>query len=165
MVMETNFKAAEAQVKTAEAQAKVLDVQKLLMDTYTSLCPNRQIDDRARLMFKDNFLNIASQGSPARCLAVENGIGIGAGAGAGIEAGAVCRPFSVSDVALALRLSFNRGDTQKIGKLVAAAYREKYGQGPSKHEQWVDGACREVCSYTAKDRGMVEEVIKSYARA
>jgi hypothetical protein len=157
MVMETNFKAAEAQVKTAEAQAKVLDVQKLLMDTYTSLCPNRQIDDRARLMFKDNFLNIASQGSPARCLAVENGIGAGAGA--------VCRPFSVSDVALALRLSFNRGDTQKIGKLVAAAYREKYGQGPSKHEQWVDGACREVCSYTEKDRGMVEEVIKSYARA
>ena len=87
MVMETNFKAAEAQVKTAEAQAKVLDVQKLLMDTYTSLCPNRQIDDRARLMFKDNFLNIASQGSPASCLAVENGAGTGAGTGA------VCRPF------------------------------------------------------------------------
>lgn len=160
MAMETSAKAAEAQAKVAEAQAKVLEVQKMLMDTYTSLCPNRVIDDRARLMFKDNFLNIASQG-PASQLAIGNGMSIGNGAGVGLAG----RPFSVSDAALGLKLSFNRGDTQKLGKLVAAAYREKYGQGPSKHEQWVDGASREVCSYTEKDRDLVEGVIKSYVRA
>lgn len=162
MAMETSAKAAEAQAKVAEAQAKVLDVQKMLMDTYTSLCPNRVIDDRARLMFKDNFLNLASQGPASSQLAIGNG-GIG-GSGAGVAAGLAGRPFSVSDAATALKLSFNRGDTQKLGKLVAAAYREKYGQGPSKHEQWVDGASREVCSYTERDRGMVEAVIKSYVR-
>jgi hypothetical protein len=62
-------------------------------------------------------------------------------------------------------MTFNRGDTQKLGKLVAAAYRGQYGQEPSKHEQFVDGAVRLINSYTEKDKGMVEGVIKSYVRA
>jgi hypothetical protein len=148
LTVETNVKAAEAQSKAAEAQSKVLEVQKLLMDTYTSLCPNRVIDDRARLMFKDNFLNIASPASSQ--LAIENG-NIG-------------KSFTVNDVAVGLKLSFNRGDNQKIGKIAAAAYREKYGQEPSKHEQYVDGAVRLVNSYTERDRGMLEAVVRSYVR-
>ena len=75
------------------------------------------------------------------------------------------RPFTISDAATALKLSFNRGDTQKIGKIVASTYREKYRQEPGKHEQWVDGASRLVNSYTEKDRGMVDAAIKSYVRA
>ncbi len=143
LTMETNVKAAEVQVK-------VMDVQRMLMDTYTSLCPNRIIDERARLMFKDNFLNLASPASYQ--LAIENG-GVGS------------RPFTVSDVAASMKLHFNRGDTQKLGKLAAASYREKYGQEPSKHEQWVDGATRSVNSYEEKDRAMVENVIKSFVKA
>jgi hypothetical protein len=160
LTMETHVKAAEAQSKAAEAQAKVLDVQKMLMDTYTSLCPNSVIDDRARLMFKDNFLNLASvtitPASPQPAI------------GNGVEPLArrpFSRNFSVSDAATALNMTFNRGDTQKLGKLVAAAYRGQYGQEPSKHEQFVDGAVRLINSYTEKDKGMVEGVIKSYVRA
>jgi hypothetical protein len=154
LTVETNVKAAEAQSKAAEAQSKVLEVQKLLMDTYTSLCPNRVIDDRARLMFKDNFLNIASPASSQ--LAIENG-NIG-------NIGNIGKSFTVNDVAVGLKLSFNRGDNQKIGKIAAAAYREKYGQEPSKHEQYVDGAVRLVNSYTERDRGMLEAVVRSYVR-
>lgn len=151
LTVETNVKAAEAQSKAAEAQSKVLEVQKMLMDTYTSLCPNRVIDDRARLMFKDNFLNIASPASSQ--LAIENG-----------NIGNIGKSFTVNDVAVGLKLSFNRGDNQKIGKIAAAAYREKYGQEPSKHEQYVDGAVRLVNSYTERDRGMLEAVVRSYVR-
>lgn len=144
----------ETNVKAAEAQSKVLEVQKMLMETYTSLCPNRVIDDRARLMFKDNFLNIASPASSQ--LAIENG-NIG-------NIGNIGKSFTVNDVAVGLKLSFNRGDNQKIGKIAAAAYREKYGQEPSKHEQYVDGAVRLVNSYTERDRGMLEAVVRSYVR-
>lgn len=51
---------------TAESQMKVMDVQKRLRDEYTMLCPNQVMDDRVRLQFKDNLLNIASSSTPAR---------------------------------------------------------------------------------------------------
>ena len=130
---------------TAEAQVKVLDVQKMLLETYTSLCPNMLIDDRARLMFKDNILNIAA---PNTQLVIGNG--------------EEHKPITISTVASALGCRFDKSDVGKIGKVVAAAYREKYGQEPGKHEQFVDGAARLVNSYTERDRGMVEAAILSY---
>lgn len=150
LTVETRVKSAEAQIKSAEAQAKVVDVQKTLMDHYTSLCPGRMIDDRARLMFKDNILNIATQPSPTGSqLAIENG-----------EVNR--KPLTISDLATGLGLKFGRGDTQKIGRMVAASYREKYGQEPGKHEQFVDGAVRLVNSYTERDKAMVEAAIRGH---
>ena len=146
---------------TADAQVKVVEVQKMLMDTYTSLCPNRVIDDRARLMFKDNILNLASQSSPVSSqstsqLVIEDGAtGIGANQD---------KPITISTLAAAMGRRFDKSDSQKIGRKVAASYREKYGQEPSKHEQLVDGAVRFVNSYTEKDRDMLETVIANYMR-
>ena len=48
---------------TSEAQMKASDAQKMLMDAYALLCPNQVMDDRARLLFKDNLLSIATQGA------------------------------------------------------------------------------------------------------
>lgn len=141
----------ETQTKTAEAQAKVVDVQKMLMDTYTSLCPNQVIDDRARLMFKDNILNIAVQSNPASTqLAIGNG-------GATTD-----KPITISNVANSKGRHFSNPELQKIGKKMAAAYREKYGKNPEKHEQYVDQAVRYVNSYTERDLGMLEAVIADY---
>ena len=47
---------------------------------------------------------------------------------------------------------------------VAAQYREQHGEPPSKHRQWVDGAEREVNSYTERDRRMVERAILAHTR-
>jgi hypothetical protein len=135
----------ETSAKAAETQVKVLDVQKMLLETYTSLCPNMLIDDRARLMFKDNILNIAA---PNTQLVIGNG--------------EEHKSITISTVASALGCRFDKSDVGKIGKVVAAAYREKYGQEPGKHEQFVDGAARLVNSYTERDRGMVEAAILSY---
>ena len=98
-------------------------------------------------MFKDNILNIAALNAQ---LAIGNG--------------EVSKPITISDLATAMGLRFDKGDTQKIGKMVAAAYREKYGQEPGKHEQFVDGAARLVNSYTERDKGMVEAAILNYKK-
>ncbi len=61
---------------TAETSVKNVEAQRSLMDAYTLLCPNQVMDDRARLLFKDNLLNIATQGTPARAQnIVESGAG------------------------------------------------------------------------------------------
>lgn len=157
---------------TADAQVKVVEVQKMLMDTYTSLCPNRIIDDRARLMFKDNILNLASQSSPVSSQftfqpAIENGaigvIGVGSITSPTIQV-SQDKPITISTLAAAMGRRFDKSDSQKIGKKVVASYREKYGQEPSKHEQLVDGAVRLVNSYTERDRVMLETVIANYVK-
>jgi hypothetical protein len=54
------------------------------------------------------------------------------------------------------------GDLQIMGKLVAKAYRDKYNENPGKHRQWVDGAEREVNSYTERDRELLTSVVRQY---
>ena len=149
---------ADSQIKAAEAQAKVIDVQKMLMDTYTSLCPNRIIDDRARLMFKDNILNIASQASPGSAqLAIENNAGSSSGANDN-------KPITISTVAATMGHRFDNLELQKIGMKAVAAYKTKYGEKPGKHEQMVGQASILVNSYHEKDRDMIQEVIADFVK-
>lgn len=142
---------------TAEAQAKVVDVQKTLMETYTSLCPNMVIDDRARLMFKDNLLNIASQSAPSA--SSQLAIGNGSATNSNTNSNTNSKPLTISALALSLGHRFDDGQLQKIGREMAAEYRQKYGHNPGKHEQFVKGAVIPVNSYTERDRGMLEAVI------
>ncbi len=48
-------------------------------------------------------------------------------------------------------------------KQVKENYKKKYGTDPPKHEQIVGGAVRPVCTYQAKDRDLIESVIKTFA--
>ena len=164
MVSEAQMKAADAQIKAADAQMKVMGVQKMLMDTYALLCPNQVMDDRARLLFKDNILNIATQSTPARGqLAIEDG-GVGGVSGvSGVPAGvSPNKPITISTLAVGMGYRFDNGQLQKIGKKAAAAFREKYGESPPKHEQLVGQASIMVNSYTEKDRGLLESVIVDF---
>ncbi len=54
------------------------------------------------------------------------------------------------------------GDKLAIGKLWKQKYTEKYGEAPSLHDRFVNGAVRKVCSYTERDRPMGESVIRDY---
>ena len=163
---------------TVESQMKVMDVQKRLRDEYTLLCPNQVMEDRVRLQFKDNLLNIASSYTPARMqAAIEDGSGTGSGFGSGsgsaVSVGNAStantsntvnpnKPITISTLAAAMGYRFDSQALQKIGKKVAAAYWEKYGEKPGKHEQLVGQASIMVCSYTERDRGMVERAIVDF---
>ena len=68
--------------------------------------------------------------------------------------------ISVSQVAQEEGIRLKMADSIAIGKAVAAAYKDKYGEAPGKHRQWVDGAEREVNSYTERDKDLIKEAIK-----
>ena len=160
LASEAQMKASDAQMKAADAQMKVMGVQKMLMDTYALLCPNQVMDDRARLLFKDNVLNIALQGTPARAqLAIEDGAGPSAVVNLAVNPN---KPITISTLAAELGYRFDSGQLQKIGKRAAAAFREKYGESPSKHEQQVGQASIMVNSYTERDRKLLEGVIVAF---
>jgi hypothetical protein len=150
--LDTQMKASEVQMKAADAQMKVMGAQKMLMETYTLLCANQVMDDRARLLFKDNILNIATHSVPSGKAQLT------------IEDGTVNKnkPITISTLAAELGHRFDNVQLQKIGKKVAAAFREKYGESPPKHEQLVGQASILVNSYTERDRGLLEKVIVDF---
>ena len=153
----------------ADAHTKVVEVQKLVMTTYADLCPNKEMDDRARLMFKDNVMNAWTQeitaiishdaGSVSQPTQIApDAIGNGHDTSNNMN-----KPLTISSLASGMGKRFSSGDIQKIGKRVIAAYRNKYNdEVPSKHEQFVDGAVRSVNSYTERDRAMIEGIISNY---
>lgn len=143
------------QMRAAEAMLKTTEVQRNLIEGYTALCPNKTIDERARIMFKDSFLNLIPMGSQK---AITNGDGGSAGAGGNGNA-----PITISTLATRLGLKFSSAELITIGKEVAKRYKARYNQEPPKHEQICGGAVRPVCSYTEKDRALVEEVLRTFA--
>ena len=70
--------------------------------------------------------------------------------------------ISISQVVHEMGHRVKSGDLQIMGKLVAKAYRDKYNENPGKHRQWVDGAEREVNSYTERDRELLTSVVRQY---
>lgn len=68
--------------------------------------------------------------------------------------------LSVGEVAQKMGYNLSHGDSVAIGRLVSRAYVLKHGSKPSKHRQWVDGAEREINSYTEADRALIEEAIR-----
>jgi hypothetical protein len=73
--------------------------------------------------------------------------------------------LSVSIVAKELGFKCSDGDLQRIGRAMAKAFRETYKCDPSKHTQYVSGACIPVNSYTMRDRAMMEQTIRSVMKS
>jgi hypothetical protein len=116
----------------------------------TSLNPDWKSDARLRLQIEDSMKTVMFGGQQAL---ITNG-----------ESLATSRSISVSQVAQELGVRLKPAESIAIGRAVAAQYREQHGEPPSKHRQWVDGAEREVNSYTERDRHMVERVILAHTR-
>lgn len=150
------------EMELAERKQQLLQLtmttQKTLMDTYRSLCPNMVIDDRARLMFKDNLLNIASQSTSSSITSVSSHMAIGNGIPAVTNASP--KPLTISTVAAEMGLNLDNKQLKEVGRRMARWYRVEYGEEPGTHEQFVEGAVRFVKSYTDRDRGKLESVIK-----
>jgi hypothetical protein len=116
----------------------------------SSLNPDWKNDTRLRLQLEDSMKTAMFGGQQAL---ITNG-----------DSHATSRSISVSQVAQELGVRLNHSDSIAIGRALAAQYREQHGEPPSKHRQWVDGAEREVNSYTERDRHMVERVILAHTR-
>lgn len=131
------------------------ETQKTIMDQYSFLCPGQVLDDRARLVFKDNLLNLASpSGMSATVQAIENGVPV--------LTQEDTRPITISSFAMEEGKRYNTKALQRIGVIMSSMYQKKYGGKAGQHEQYTDGAVRAVRSYTRRDTDMLLEAFKVF---
>ncbi len=145
-------KALEIDTLEADLHTKRVNTQARLMEMYATLCPGGQLDDRTRLHFKDTIVNLSSAAA-GNYPAITNG-----------EAKSLNAPLTISTVAAELGLQFSTSDLQSVGHKVKKLYVSKHGTAPPKHDQLCGGAVRPVCSYTERDRDIVERALRDYAR-
>ena len=117
--------------------------------SYRDLCQDTVMDERARLIFKDNFLNMAMVQSP------------GAAKTNGDQASTNNnKPVSLSLIATELGMKLSTGELISIGVELKKRYFAKHGKEPSKHDQLCNGRMTKVNSYTESDRALIEEVLR-----
>jgi hypothetical protein len=134
----------EEEIKTM-AQARMTN----LRSEYNLVCTDTTMDERARLLFKDTYMNMLLNSQQPNGLAIGNGPSPNT-------------PISISSVAKELGFNANKEDVQRIGRDLGKRYRQKHGQPPSKHDQLCDGRVTSVNSYTEKDRPLVVEAVQAY---
>ena len=122
-----------------------------IKDSYRELCEDTVMDERARLILKDNFLNMAMLQAPAR--------GSGQGLLGGHGALNPNKPISLSLVVGELGLKIPSNELISIGAELKKRYVEKHGKEPGKHEQLCGGRMTRVNSYMESDRPLLEEVL------
>ena len=138
-------KQAELRMHDQDLITKTFHNVNLFASTMTMLNPAWKEDSRLRLQTEDWLKNSAFN---ANRLGITNGECV------------LTKSISVSQVTTEMGLKFDRGQNIKTGFLVAESYRQKYGKEPGTHAQWVDGAERQVKSYTERDRDLIESAIE-----
>lgn len=78
------------------------------------------------------------------------------------ESGDEDQGLRIGAVAKDLKLSCTEGQLKEIGKRMAAKYKEAYNAPPPKQMRRVGFRTVHVNTYTERDRGMMEEVIRGY---
>ena len=160
----TTLKERQIAIREKEIAIKhqeIMNVQtaKTTMDL---LIPDWKTDSRLKLQLEDWAKNVIFGQKPASPVAPPSGVArpqIAPPAPTGVHT------ISISQVAMELGHRLRAGDLVIMGKLVAKAYRDKYNENPGKHRQWVDGAEREVNSYTERDRDLLTAVVRQYVGA
>ena len=117
-------------------------------ETYSQISADTHMDERARVFFKDKLMNQ---------LMLD-----GAGGAASVTNAGSSNPLTISNVASKMGMVLSPDKLQEVGFAVAKAYKQKYGEKPTKHEQLCGGAVRSVNSYTERDRPMVEAVLATF---
>ena len=117
-------------------------------DLMTSLNPTWKSDSRLRMQVEDALKTTVISSKAAQ---IANGAGV-----------PLTQSISVSQVAQEEGIHLKLADLVAIGKAVAKSYKDKYGEVPGKHSQWVDGAERKVNSYTERDRDIIKEAIEAH---
>jgi hypothetical protein len=146
----------EARAKAAEHENETKRLANLatkrehlsdVTDKYKALCVDTVMDERARLMLKDNFLNMAALNEKALLVNEDS------------------KPISLSQVAEKLGMRLPASELISIGQEVKKRYVERHGRPPTKHDQMCGGRVTSVNSYTEADRPLLEEVLRWHAGA
>lgn len=131
----------------SETTANHLQNINTFCQTMTMLNPLWTDDKRLRLQVEDLTKNVMlNKNLPA----ITNG-----------EAPSPTQSISISQVAMEMGVRLNHKQEMRAGLAASNAYLLRYGERPSKHRQWVQGAERDVCSYTEKDRDLIVSAIES----
>ena len=136
-------RAAELANSTTEYE-QVKDIT----SNYRGLCEDKVMDERARLILKDKFLNMA----------MLQGCGEVVGGGQALLTGG--KPISLSLVAHELGMKVSSNDLISIGQELKKRYVDKHGKNPAKHEQLCGGRATMVNTYMEGDRTLLEDVLK-----
>jgi len=113
--------------------------------TMEMLDPHWKDDKRLVLQATDYLKNNSFKGSSVQ--QIENGPG-------------ESESISIGSVAFEMGISLANSKATAAGKHAAAAYRQIYGESPSKHNQTIGGNVILVNSYTQKDKHLLEAAIK-----
>lgn len=118
--------------------------------SYKDLCEDTVMDERARLILKDNFLNMAI---------------LPGSAAAGGSQDPSAKPISLSMVAEKLKLKLSTNELISLGQELKKKYVEKHGKPPSKHQQLCGGRATLVNTYMETDEPLIEEVLRKHVDA
>jgi hypothetical protein len=131
-------------------ERKKIDNKMLTVTNFTKtmamLDPQWREDARLVLQATDYLKNNTFNGSSAQ--QIENG-------------SAESESVSIGSVAFELGILLPNSKATMAGKHAAAAYRQRYGESPSKHNQTIGGNVILVNSYTQKDKDLLEMAIKA----
>lgn len=128
-----------------------------IASTYRELCQDTVMDNRARLMFKDYFLNMIMSPQQQQPAMITDG-----GSQQASSPQAPSKPISLSQVAVQMGLKISTPDLISVGGKLRKRYEERHGHPPSKHDQLCDGRMTKVNSYSEADRPLVEEVLREW---
>lgn len=155
---ETKAKLAESEARQAENEARRLQANHEHVSkcsaSYQGMCKDTVMDERARLIFKDLYLNMALLQTPKQQAITD---------GAAPAKPSPVKPISLSLVAGDLGMWLSTRDLISLGVELKKRYVAKHGKAPSKHEQLCDGRVTRVNSYTEEDRPLVEQVLRWHA--
>ena len=122
--------------------------------TYRDLCQDTVMDERARLMLKDYYLNMVMQSplAPAQRLLSDGQA----------PPPPASKPISLSQVAVEMGLKIPSNDLISLGCKLRKRYEESRGHPPGKHDQLCSGRVTKVNSYMESDRALVSEVLREW---
>ena len=123
-------------------------------DALFVLNPRWKSDQRMVLQFQEVLTNSVLHDS-------SNGAANSGNIGGQIMAPSALASISIGQIALEMGVALKHGDSVKIGKHLSGLYKDKHGQFPSQHKQVVQGAVRNVNSYTQGDRELMETAIRA----
>jgi hypothetical protein len=140
---------AMARANVAMARDSMFDHLDKITVKYQDLCQDIVMDERARLMLKDSFLNMA--------MATQQNGGLITN-----DPQQISPNKSLSSVAIELGLKIHDNEFLSLGRQVSKRYFQLHGKKPTKHDQLIKGKVTLVNSYMESDRPIVEEVLRKH---
>jgi len=140
---------AGIEAKELSNKNKELELQEKLFTSYAAMCPDGIADERARMQFKECLMHTVAQQMNALPLTEEQR--------AEAEAN---KSITVTTVAAGIKEKLDDGEAIRVGVIMVELYKKKYGNRPGKHQQMLRGGVRDVNSYTARDKEMMEQAIR-----